>query len=453
MQVDSKQWRWIASCAWLLVVVGMGADRAAARTDVGEFDLEAALKASFQAADDTGGEEDRAPAGGGQAPRPRNTALDRLTVHGFLSQAFATADFSSGGLENPTTDELTLGIPEDGTSDYRTMAIQFRYEISPRDVMIVQLSSRSLGNSPIDEAEDDIELDWAFYERRLRDHTYLKIGRIQIPLGIFNELRDVGTLLPFYRPSYSFYNEGSFTSETVDGILLGHTFSPQSRWSLDLDVYFGEWELFEFDPFSRQVVVARAEDALGFQLWVNTPLDGLRLGLGGNRRDVSGGNVGFVRTEDGEDEFIDRFVSLDLAREKYVVRLEYRKFDADPNEIFWGGDFTVYYAQIGFHATDKLRFYVQHEGVDIASKAQDPVGPLGIPFTEDIDVGFRRDTGVAVNYLFAPNLVLKLEHHFDVENEFFTLVPTFTPTGPALQPITATSTDGEYSILSFSASF
>ncbi len=390
---------------------------------------------------------------GDDEPTRLSTALSNLTVHGFLTQAYADASYAEGGLSSPSVDELVLGIPEDGTFNYRTMAIQFRYEISPKDVFIVQLSSRSLGESPIGEIEDDIELDWAFYERRLADNTVVKIGRIQIPLGIFNELRDVGTLLPFYRPSYAFYNEGSFTSETVDGILLAHTFAPQSRWSFDLDVYLGEWEWFELDPFSTEVSVARAKDALGFQLWVNTPFDGLRLGLGGNRRDVSEGNVGFVRAPGEEDEFTDFHASFDLNRERYVVRAEYREIDADPGQIFFGATFEVWYLQVGYHPTEKLRFYAQHEGVDVFNERTDPIGPIGIPFTEDIDAAFRRDTAVAVNYLFSANLVLKLEHHFDVENEFFALQPVFTPTGPALQPLLQKGTGGEYSILSFSASF
>ena len=126
-----------------------------------------------------------------------------------------------------------------------------------------------------------IELDWAFYERRLADNTSIKVGRVQIPLGIFNEIRDVGTILPFYRPPFVMYREGTFTSETVDGVVLSHTFAAESDWSLDFDVYGGEWELVEtdFQVETAEPFIARAEDAWGVQLWLNTPLSGLRFGL------------------------------------------------------------------------------------------------------------------------------------------------------------------------------
>ncbi len=88
--------------------------------------------------------------------------LSKLEVHGFLTQAFATANFGKGGFLNPTVDDQVLGIPEDGTYDYRTLAIQFRYAISPKDTMVIQFSSRALGKSPISDIEDEIELDWAF---------------------------------------------------------------------------------------------------------------------------------------------------------------------------------------------------------------------------------------------------------------------------------------------------
>ena len=92
----------------------------------------------------------------------------KLQVHGFLTQAWATGSnlegrfpLPNGEPAGPTLDELSLGIPEDGTTSYRNMAIQFRYEISEKDIMLVQFSSRDLGISPTTESEEEVELDWA----------------------------------------------------------------------------------------------------------------------------------------------------------------------------------------------------------------------------------------------------------------------------------------------------
>ncbi len=381
--------------------------------------------------------------------------LSKLSIHGFLTQAYATSSLSKGGLFSPTTDELILGIPEDGTFDYRAMALQFRYQITDKDVMIVQLSSRSLGNSPINDVEDDIELDWAFYERRIGDNTSVKIGRVQIPFGIFNELRDVGTVLPFYRPAYVMYQEGSFTSETVDGVVFSHTFAPASNWALEADIWFGEYDFFEVNPFLEggQASPAKAEDAIGFQLWLNTPLPALRFGLGGQRRDVTGGLVGIFRLADESDQFEDWYFSFDLDLEKYVFRGEYREFTADSGQIFFGGDFTVSYLQAGFHPTEKFRIYAQAEFSQADHDPEDFIRPFGIPASQAISADLREDFAISLNYLFAPHLVLKVEHHFNVESELFNFVPILTPQGPQLQPIFATAEDGDYSIASFSVSF
>lgn len=378
----------------------------------------------------------------------------KLEVHGFLTQAYATGSFVEGRFPNPdgspagpTQNEQSLGVPEDGTFDYRTMAIQFRYAISDNDVMIVQLSSRSLGDSPITAAEDDVELDWAFYERKLTDSTSLKVGRVQIPNGIFNEIRDVGTILPFFRPAFSVYQEGSFTTETVDGLNLSHTFAADSDWSVDADVYVGEWELAEIDLFSGDAFNAEAKDSYGTQLWLNTPVSGLRFGAAYQYREVFGGSL---RRPGEPTKYDDYLISIDGAFEKFVIRAEYRNFKTAPQavDVLLAPDFVVevepYYVQLGWHPNDRLRFYVQYEHTDIWQNASS--------FTRAHSLTFREDMGIAFNYVFSPNVVLKAEYH-EVEETDQAFVPVFTPGGVLLDPIFADLDGGDYTIISLSASF
>ena len=415
-------------------------------------DLEAELERQVLA-DDEGSSGGGSGGGGESSSGP----LSKLTVHGYLTQAYAEAKFSEGGFANPTAEEIIFGIPEDGTFDYRTMAIQFRYEATPKDIMIVQLSSRSLGDSPINDTEDEIELDWAFYERRLTNYTSLKVGRVQIPLGIFNEIRDVGTVLPFYRPPFVIYREGSFTSETVDGLALAHTFNPDGAWSIDFDVYGGQYELLEANSFTPTdpPAIATAEDVIGFQLWLNSPFDGLRFGASGQVRDVTGGQEGLFRPFGKATRLETLQLSFDLNLEQFVGRVEYRIDDADPDEVFFGARFDAYYVQLGYHpaAVPKFRIYAQAEFLDVSQDSEDFIPPFGVPATRDLDTSLRQEYAVALNYFFSPSVVLKAEHHFDVDSDQLTLMPIFTPTGPALQPLVRTAEGGEYTIISLSASF
>jgi hypothetical protein len=56
---------------------------------------------------------------------------DNLSVHGFLTQGYATS-----------SDLPIYGIPTDGTVDYRSAALQFRYALSASDNVVLQMRSR-----------------------------------------------------------------------------------------------------------------------------------------------------------------------------------------------------------------------------------------------------------------------------------------------------------------------
>lgn len=382
-----------------------------------------------------------------ESTAPATLAPAKFQIHGFLTQAYATADFTDGG---PNSDEIALGIPEEGTSDYRFLALQFRYQITPEDLMVVQLSSRALGDSPIELVEDEIELDWAFYERKLTNNTSIKVGRIQIPLGIYNEIRDVGTILPFYRPPYTFYREGTFTSETVDGLLLAHTLWPSSDWSLETNFYGGEWDLVElsvFDP-REPPKIAHTEDSFGTQLWLNTPISGLRLGAGFQRRNITEGQEGVFRREGEKSRLDDYFFSLDGNFDRFLVRAEWRKFGGpfvSPQLGFTARGFNEnYYVQIGFHVNDRFDIYAQTEYAGVENHSDF--------FLADSEIDFRTDDGVSLAYSFAPNIVLKAEYHW-YDGEISGFQPVMTPDGLRLQPFVVEFNDGTYSIVSLAVSF
>ncbi len=362
---------------------------------------------------------------GGEEPPPPPTmaasgpsaALSKLSVHGFLTQAYADANFAErpvvptpgGPLPvglSPTGFEAAIGIPEDGTTNYRFLALQFRYDISPKDVFTVQLSSRALGFSPNTKAEDEIEIDWAFYERRLTDHTSLKIGRVQIPMGLFNEVRDVGTILPFYRPAFNFYREGAFTSETVDGLSLTHEFLPGNDWGLEVSAYAGEWELIAVSPNDPESVptITRATDGYGYQIWVVTPLPELRFGTGLNsyESESEGGFVPLDRTDIFHASMEGIFGRFTIRAEWQTTDLLFAGFLPGTNLAI---DFNAWYVQAGYQVTEKFSIWAQREEDTIDQSCAcfliDPPERDNFP-----------ETAVALNYAFQPNIVLKGEYHW-----------------------------------------
>jgi hypothetical protein len=321
----------------------------------------------------------------GQEPPPSD---GRLAIHGYLTQAYAR---SSGA--------PLLGIPEDGTTDYRTAALQLRYALTGKDSFVVQVSHERFGASVVSGQKDDVELDWAFYEHRFSDATSVRLGKVQIPLGIYNEIRDVGTLLPLYRPPFNVYGEGAFTSETVDGFVMTHVASLPAGWELDLDLYYGGWDLIEVDPITNTASLGRVEDQLGVQAWVGTPLPGLRVGVGGSRFQLRDQLLG----DGGKQTLTAWNVGVDGNFDRLLARAEYLFVDFAP------GDYAGWYGQLGWRFGEHLHVTAQGDFSHLRFKPtpQPPPFPAVPPFAGS----FQEDLALAVGWHFRTDLVAKLEAH------------------------------------------
>jgi hypothetical protein len=198
----------------------------------------------------------------------------KFQIFGHLTQAFGWSDQGS-----------IRGTTEEGTSDLRNLVIEFRWVKSAKETVVIQLSHERCGVDFLFPEEDQIEVDWPFYQRNIGTETDLKVGRLNIPLGIYNEIHDVGTLLPFFDLPLSFYADVLSSAETVDGVSLAHTFAARSTWDLETTLYLGGWETVEQqvdleERFLVRNLEAHAEDGVGVQSWLNTPVPGIRIGAG-----------------------------------------------------------------------------------------------------------------------------------------------------------------------------
>ncbi|HXE57810.1 MAG TPA: hypothetical protein VNK43_07410 [Gemmatimonadales bacterium] len=318
------------------------------------------------------------PLAGQQGPE------SQLSFHGFLTQAYARAD---GG--------QYLGIDEHGTTDYRTAALQLRYDVSPRDNFVAQASHERYGHSPIQSSKSDIALDWLFFQHHFGDAASVRLGRVKIPWGIYNEVRDVGTLLPLYRPPVSLYGEQLFTTEAVDGMVVGHRGSLGGEWSLEADIYYGGWRYLQHDGATE----ATAHDGLGGQLWLGLPADRVRLGFGAARATVDG----FLLVEPGaEDEQTGWIASLDAERGPLLLQGELSRI------TFGAGDLVGWVVLARAAVSSRLGVVAQAEVLDLDLTVPDPGGSA--PLVADVTV--HRDLAVGLRYLWRSTVVLKAEAHW-----------------------------------------
>jgi hypothetical protein len=264
--------------------------------------------------------------------------------------------------------------------------------------------------------KQDVELDWIFYQHTFGDSA-IKVGRVQIPFGIYNEVRDVGTLLPFFRPSLDFYGEGTFNTETVDGIVLSHTFGPWGSWSLDGDLYYGGFKFLATDTDYFQ---SEAEGLHGVELWLQTPLPGLRIGAG-------------VMHFDFHDTRLPSDLDVPWAVYHAALTAAFGRFVANAESAYWdegAWTFKTAYLHLGYSLTDKIILNGQIESSDFMIEGF-------------FDGDYNREKTLGVNYAFRPDLVLKAEHHWN--QGYYTENPLPDLAQPPL--------DTRFWILSLSTSF
>lgn len=326
------------------------------------------------------------------APAARAQSLtDNLAVHGYLTQGYAIAD-----------SHQIVGIPKGGTFDYRRAALLFRFKATPNDAFVLQLANRDLGESPTNNLTAEVQLDWAFYERKLGSRTTLRVGKAPIPLGIFNETRYVGTLLPFYRAPFGFYEEGSFTSETLNGLVLTRQLTTGMKWKLTGSLFGGDFAYLQSGtvqtapdaPPEFVVTRAMAKNVVGGQFWLETPVTGLRVGLGGERRDDHGQFFGNTPSTHGTTDW---WASADGNFGRLTTRAEFRKIAFNDGALHvW-----TYYGQVGYRILDALSINLQRDVIDL-----DNVVPDGHQ-----RILYNRDNAAGVDYAFASNIVAKFEVH------------------------------------------
>jgi len=307
---------------------------------------------------------------------------DKFTLHGYFTQGFAKAD----GLP-------LYGITKTGTWDYRVLALQARYQITDDDQLVVQTRYERNGLSLLNTTAAEIQ--WAYYQHQFGSVT-AAIGKAPIPDGLYNNLREVGTVLPFYRAPPNFYTIGF---ETVEGIVLTHA-TTLGAWKLESTVYGGGITVtFPFaTPDGPTVVRDRHDYNFGYQVWLDTPIPGVRIGTQFQSFQVSAGPTDTVRNSLFGGSF-------DATFDHYFVRGEYQ-----------GLTFKDY----GPNGTDEFE--------------RDGWGEAGIKLIKPLSLNVQisqsaihypgrtyrwvDDRAVGVTYALNPSVVFKLEGHHHTGYDF-----------------------------------
>ena len=104
-----------------------------------------------------------------------------------------------------------LGSTEDGSYEFNEMGINFSTELTDDLHVGVQFFSRDLGTI----GNDDIKVDWAFADYHWKDWLGVRVGKIRIPYGLYNEIRDIDILRLSIILPQSVYSEIARDSQTA----------------------------------------------------------------------------------------------------------------------------------------------------------------------------------------------------------------------------------------------
>jgi hypothetical protein len=267
-----------------------------------------------------------------------------------------------------------------------------------------------------DPVSESVDVDYAFAEWRFCDGLKLRVGKMQLPFGIYTEVFDVGTLRPFPSLPQSIYGPTGFISESAEGIGLRGMFAAGHRWDVQYDVYGAGIDVPENDssialaqglPPEAREGPGEGElvrDAVGARVNLGTPISGLRVG--------ASAYTGIAILDSLRPRKTVLGAHAEYLSDVWWLRSEF----VHEQEAQGGERVNGFYIEVARFLTSQWQVAALYDRTQV-SLAEDPE-PVRPSFLK------HREVGLGVNYWFTPDFVLKSSYFFVSGNRF-------TPTASA----------------------
>ncbi len=235
---------------------------------------------------------------------PQSEALafgDDIHVGGMVSQGYLQT----------TENNFLIDDSKDGSFEFQEATIHFMAMPVDRLRIGVQLYARDFGS----EGNTDVVLDWAYGDYRWRDFLGVRAGRIKMPIGFYNKVRDIDVARTSILLPQSVYTETQRDfGLAYEGVNVYGNLGLGGGGSADYEAFFGTLNVPNMnsifwrdaiqniaDGYSAGVVAglsaatgapansistystsnnsaASFDNFYGYQIVWNTPINGLRLG-------------------------------------------------------------------------------------------------------------------------------------------------------------------------------
>lgn len=288
---------------------------------------------------------------------------DKLSIYGYGHQAYMR-----------TNGNAYLEADKKGDWGYGALALVIAATLDDKTKVWMHLHNTA----------ETTRMDWAYIDRQVSAGLALRAGQIKMPVGLYNEIRDIkflqlATLAP------ALYQEASrMTDEGYRGLGLTYNHAVGAG-SLSWDGYTGQ-------VVDLEVLAGTAKEKMrrmvGGRVTYNAPVDGLRFMAStyDSRLQQGGGLEGSRRVW---------ILSADYKANNLDIKAEYAPMK------FFGIKSKTYYAQAGYTLAEKWTPFARYDYVTTDS-------------TQSDDPSYYQKTAtIGVGYKFSDNVGFRLEDHFN----------------------------------------
>ncbi|GGK54103.1 hypothetical protein [Amphritea balenae] len=324
--------------------------------------------------------------------------ISDLSINGFITQGFFYTD------ENNIYGQSS----DNGSFEFREAGINTSYRFNSRLRGAAQLMSRKAG--AVDDGNP--KLDYALLDYRFTDSVDnaagIRLGRLKIPFGFYNETRDVAFTRPsIMLPQSLYFDQARDVELSIDGVIVYSYLEVPGGW-LDIDLLYGKPQTdtnVEYTYLSGDAP-GKFDDSMGYLGRVIYNADGGRVRLGAMLANYEfsyqpAKPAVFLDFDKGNMK-LDLFIlSAQYNAEKWTATAEYMLHDLDWREL--GGVFAVspqttiesYYLQLQYRIDQNWELLLRYD--DMRLDKDDPNGttnailfapkPAHTFYSEDITVG------------------------------------------------------------------
>ncbi len=287
---------------------------------------------------------------------------DRFDVHGYGYQEFLKST------KNPY-----LGAEGKGTWDQNFLGVVVAATIDSRSKVWAQLQGSTA---------EGTRFTWFFLDYQVNDALRGHVGRVKLPLGLYNEIIELKSLqlsavIPsIYQTGADFVHDAyhGFGADFEQDLAGGH-------------VLWQGWagNVYDIDPPADE----KDRRSYGGRVTYDTPIEGLKFMVSAYRVQVETVATGAMSNEDRG------ILSAEFARDNWEFKSEYA------GHKFLGVSSSGYYLQGGYTVANKWTPYIRYDHVTL-DKAQ-----------KNDPSYYQSTVAVGLGYKLGKDIGLKIENHFN----------------------------------------